>query len=394
MTRFLPLVLVLISGSCAGSESGRAPDPVAGAPGEPVPGLGPSELARFRRGAALFNKVFTPEEGLGPTFNENQCSACHTDPAPGGTGDQSVTKATRWSEAEGCDLLVGAGGGNVRTRTTPLLQAHGVQNEVIPEEATEVSRFIVPFLFGLGLAEAIPEGTLASLADPEDEDGDGISGRLARTPDGGVGLFGRKGDFASLDAFNSGAFFLEMGITTPVDPGPETLNGAPLPPGSDPAPDPEVAEEALALVTDFVRYLAPVARRLPRDPEARGQVDRGEVLFHRAGCAGCHVPVLETGPQPVEALSEKSVAFYSDFLLHDLGPEAAGVCGPDAAPTELRTGILMGVGLRDRYFHDGGAGSLEEAILRHGGEAQGARGAFHDLSELERHYLIRFLETL
>ena len=114
---------------------------------------------------------------MGPLFNENQCSACHTDPGPGGTGDQFVTKATRYAVATGCDLLVGSGGENVRTRAIPILLDLGIQGEEIPPEATEVARFVVPFLFGLGLAEAIPPELLQGLADPEDRDGDGVSGR-------------------------------------------------------------------------------------------------------------------------------------------------------------------------------------------------------------------------
>ena len=367
---------------------------MAGFAGDPLPGLEPQELTRFRDGEALFNKVFTPDEGLGPLFNENQCSACHTDPATGGTGDQFVIKATRWSSATGCDLLTELGGENVRSRATPLLQAHGVGKETVPPEATEVGRFVVPYLFGLGLAEALPEETLEALADPQDLDGDGISGRLARTPDGRMGRFGRKGDFASLAEFNAGAFLLEMGVTNSLHPGPETNNGGSLPPGVDPAPDPEVDDETLALVLDFVRFLAPLARRIPADPEALGRVARGEAIFGEIGCASCHVPALETGAHPVGALSGKRVAFYSDFLLHDLGPQVTGVCGPDAAPTEFRTGILMGVGLRRLYLHNGDATSLEEAILRHGGEAQRAKQAFHVLSELDGDYLIRLLETL
>jgi len=394
MRRLQLWLLPVALSACTESGVGGGQQLVAGSPGEPLPGLQASDLARFRQGEVLFNKVFTPEEGLGPLFNENQCSACHTDPAAGGTGDQFVTKATRWSPNTGCDLLRESGGENVRTRGTPLLRALGIQREETPEEATEVGRFVVPFLFGWGLAEALPEETLKSLADPEDRDGDGISGRLARTPDGRMGLFGRKGEFASLADFNAGAFLMEMGITNPLHPGPETMSGVPLPPGVDLGVDPEVGEETLALVLDFVRFLAPLARRVPSDPEALAQVNRGEAVFRETGCTACHVPVLETGDHPVEALSGKAAAFYSDFLLHDLGPQVEGVCGPDAAPTEHRTGILMGVGLRDLFLHSGDANSLEEAILRHGGEAQRAQQAFQGLSELDRHYLIRFLETL
>jgi CxxC motif-containing protein (DUF1111 family) len=394
MSRFPLLILMILLTSCAGEGSRSSSPPVAGRPGEPVPGLTSGELERFRQGELLFNKVFTPEEGVGPAFNENQCSACHTDPAPGGTGDQFVTRATHWSPGDGCDLLKKSGGENVRSRVTPLLAARGIDRESIPEQATEVGEFVVPYLFGLGLAEALPEQMLSALADPDDANGDGISGRLPRTPDGRVGLFGRKGDFATLADFSAGAFFQEMGITSPRYPGPETFNGAPLPPGTDPAEDPEVSQQEVDLVTDFVRFLAPLAQRLPQNPQEREQVQRGEQLFGESGCTACHVPLLVTGTHPVEALSRKAVAFYSDFLLHDLGDEVSGVCGPDAGPTEHRTGILMGVGLRNLYLHSGDATSLEEAILRHGGEAGEARTAFQGLSELDRYYLIRFLNSL
>jgi CxxC motif-containing protein (DUF1111 family) len=272
--------------------------------------------------------------------------------------------------------------------------AHGISEEAIPPQATEVDRFVVPFLFGLGLLEAVADSTLEALADPADEDGDGISGRLARTADGRVGRFGRKGDFATLAEFNAGALFLEMGLTNPIHPGPERVNGQLLPHGVDLAPDPEVEETFLPLVDEFVRYLVPLVPRVPSDPEGRAGVERGENLFASVGCTSCHIPTLETGEHPVEAMSRKIVALYSDFLLHDLGPELAGVCGHDASPTEYRTGILMGVGQRDLYLHTGGATSLEEAVLRHGGEAEGIRKAFEGLSEMDRYYLIRFLETL
>ncbi len=387
---FLALVLTACS---VGDHRAEAPL-VPGAPGEPIPGLQPQELSRFRQGEVLFNKVFTPEEGMGPPFNENQCSACHTDPAPGGTGDQFVTKAARYTPGAGCDLLTGAGGENIRTRSTALLREHGIERERVPVEATEVARFVVPFLFGLGLAEAVPAATLEALSDPEDGDGDGISGRLARVTDGRPGRFGRKSDFATLADFNAGAFFLEMGPTNLLHSGPESVNGQLLPAGVDPAEDPEVGEETLGLVADYVRFLAPLDRRLPDEKAALDEVSRGESLFRTTGCASCHVPVLETGDHPVEALANKAVAFYSDLLLHDLGPQASGVCGPDAAPSEYRTGILMGVGLRQLFLHNGEASSLEEAILWHGGEAEGAREAFQGLSEVDRYYLIRFLQTL
>src|SRR5690606_35426235 len=98
----------------------RPPEPVPLVrPGEPLAGLAPAQLGRFRAGEALFNAVFTPEQGLGPFFNENQCSACHTAPATGGTGEQLVVRASRFTPPDRCDSLREAGGENVRAVTTP-----------------------------------------------------------------------------------------------------------------------------------------------------------------------------------------------------------------------------------------------------------------------------------
>src|SRR5690606_37630918 len=159
------------------------------------------ELVRFRAGAALFNRVFTPEEGLGPLFNENQCSSCHTDPAAGGTGEQILVRATRFEPPDRCDALSAMSGENIRTRATPLLQAHGIQRQMLPASASHTARFTVSFLFGLGLVELIPEQTILALADPDDVDGDGISGRPGRDPSGRLGRFGRKADHATLRDF-------------------------------------------------------------------------------------------------------------------------------------------------------------------------------------------------
>ena len=43
-------------------------DAVYGEPGAPLPGLDGAELAEFLAEAVLFDRAFTPEEGLGPLF--------------------------------------------------------------------------------------------------------------------------------------------------------------------------------------------------------------------------------------------------------------------------------------------------------------------------------------
>jgi CxxC motif-containing protein (DUF1111 family) len=363
-------------------------------PGEPLAGLGKEELARFYAGKTLFDKVFTPEEGLGPLFNENQCSACHTVPAAGGTGEQLVTRASRFTPPDRCDPLSAVGGENVRSNATPALRAHGVDRQPYPADATESVHFNVPFVFGLGLVEAIPEAAILARADPEDLDGDGISGRPGRDADGRFARFGRKADHASLRDFVEGAAYREMGLTTPAFPHEGTIAGSPFPPGTDPAPDPELDENAVERLTDFLRFLAPLAPRQGESEADHRMIRQGEEVFNAIGCAACHVPSMTTGRHPVAALDRKRIDLYSDLLLHDMGPELANVCAPGATPTELRTEPLMGLGHRSNYLHDGRTGDLTEAVLLHGGEAAPARERFRNLEELQRHALIRFLRSL
>lgn len=369
-------------------------DTAAGEPGAPLTGLTALDSARFLAGQSLFNKIFTQEEGLGPAFNENQCSACHTVPAIGGTtGFERIVKATHYRGPGACDLLSAQGGENIRSNATPLLRAQGIRSEAIPAGAADTGRFLPPFLFGLGLIEAIPEETILLRADPADTNGDGISGRAARGPDGRLTRFGRKADFATIDDFNRGALRHEMGLTS----GPherDLINGVVAPKGTDPKPEPEVTPAAVALLTDFVRFLAAPRAMAHRNAAHADTLIRGRSHFDRIGCAKCHTPVMRTGPNPIPALSRKNVNLYSDLLLHDLGPSLKNVCATDAAPQELRTTPLMGLRHRKFFLHDGRANDLHEAILDHGGEAQRARDLFRRLSGLNQEYLLIFLRSL
>lgn len=369
-------------------------DAVSGEPGIPLPLLSAPDSARFVAGRTLFNRVFSPEEGLGPAFNENQCSACHTVPAIGGTtGFERVVKASRYRGPGACDLLSDEGGENVRKKTTPRLRAHGVTHESIPSSATETGRFLPPFLFGLGLVEAIPEEAITALADPDDRDGDGISGRAARGPDGRLTRFGRKADLATLEEFTRAALRLEMGLTTRSSDR-DLVNGAAAPAGVDPAAEPEVDATTVRLLTDFVRFLAPPRAAAPHSRAFADTLRQGRRLFDQLGCTGCHTPVMRTGSHDNAALSHKTLTLYSDLLLHDMGPGLANVCAYDAAPQELRTTPLMGLQHRSFYLHDGRAMDVREAVLAHGGEAQAARDAFARLGWLRQEYLVIFLRSL
>jgi CxxC motif-containing protein (DUF1111 family) len=358
----------------------------------PLGGLTAPQLERFRAGAAMFDRRFAPEDGLGPLFNQDRCSSCHDLPALGGTGVELVVKATRWVPPATCDILASEGGDNFQTHATPALAALGVKREFVPPSANGLTRLVPPALFGLGLMDAIPEAALEALADPDDRNGDGVSGRLGRTTDGRVGRFGQKADVATLVEFVDAALRTELGLTTMLHPAEETINGRPIPPAADPVPDPEV-DSTLWLLADFVRFLAAPAPAIPSSKAERDSIRRGEGIFRRVGCPACHVRELRTGPSADPAFDRQPVPLYSDMLLHDLGPGLADICAPGATPSELRTARLAGVRFRLALLHDGRASTFSEAILAHAGEAAASRDAFGRLGPGEQAYLVKFLSV-
>ena len=386
---FFALACLLLAG-CA-----RPPGP-----GEPIRGLTPEQLRNFEVGRDVFARTFEVADGLGPLFNAESCAECHEDPVNGGAGDEVEVHAARAplvggtqlaqvSPREGCDLLFTLGGPVYQLQTTPALrEALGIDNEPIPPGAT-IARRSSPDVFGFGLLDAIPDSTILALADPDDANGDGISGRPNRFLDGRLGRFGRKAFVPTLAEFNAGAFQIEMGITVAEAPDEGTVGGEPIPPGVDPTPDPELEAESVQAANAYVRFLAPPARRASND-----RVARGARVFARIGCNACHVPELRTGASDVRALANRKVAAYTDLLLHDMGPELADICFGEATPSEFRTEPLMGLRFSTTFLHDGRATSVDEAIRQHGGEAVRARDAFVGLPELDQRLLLAFLATL
>lgn len=383
-----PLIPTILLAAACGVQP-RLPDPLHGDPGSPLPGLTEDELGRFQAGAAVFARQFTPEEGLGPRFNENSCSACHTFPADGGTGETNIRRISRTLPDGSCDPVPEYSGSNLRLQVTPALAAAGGQPERDFSRGTHTSVFTIPFTFGMGLLEAVPVEVLQEMEDPDDADGDGISGRLGTDVQGRAARFGRKGDVATLDDFVDSAFRMEMGLTTHLVPDEGQAGSLPsVPEGVDPAPEAEVSREDFAAVVDFMRFLAPLSPAPVDTPEE----EAGARWFQELGCAGCHVPVLPT--EPVGSVPAAAVAFYSDFLLHDMGPGLEGTCTPGASNREYRTEPLMGLRYRKVFLHDGRARRVMDAILAHGGEAEAAREAFAGLNRLQQEELLRFLGTL
>ena len=384
------LLLVGVVAGCGGPPAADTTD----SPGEALAGLTDAERGRFLLGRALFERLATPQEGLGPLFNGERCSACHDQPATGGAGTAIlVLKATGMADGR-CSLLETRGGDNIQLRATPLLLAAGLGPEEVPTEATATAFVTAPALYGIGLLEAVPEAELERLADPDDADGDGISGRLGRFPDGRAARFGRKGDAATVGDFVESALRFELGFTTEGHPREELRNGVEVPAAADPMADPEMDAETMGILTDYVRLLAPLAPEIPASPQAADSVRVGGEVFQEVGCARCHVAELTTGPAPESALAEKRIQAYSDLLLHDLGGAEGDVCTPQAGPGEYRTAPLWGLRHRSLFLHDGSAATLQAAIEAHRGEAEEVTQAFQTLSPERRALLLRFLAHL
>lgn len=273
-----------------------------------------------------------------------------------------------------------------------------------------ISPRVAPQMIGLGLLEQIPEDAILANADPDDADGDGISGRAQRVwnPATGrveLGRFGWKASEATLDAQNQGAFNGDIGLSTPLNPahgGDCTERQAACleaPDGGDARYDGLEAPETITeLVLFYSRHLAVPARRDVDDP----QVLRGKQVFYDIGCVSCHNPKFRTAPDgPEPELRDQLIWPYTDMLLHDMG-EGLADNRPEgeANGQEWRTAPLWGIGLTEivsghtNFLHDGRARNVTEAILWHGGEAEAAREAFRTMPKEDRDALLRFVNSL
>ena len=286
----------------------------------------------------------------------------------------------------------------------------GYLAETIPSHANAISERGGPIVVGLGLIEAIADQTLLSRADPNDADGDGISGRanLITAPEflglpagqyNGkyLGRFGRKAGAITLLQQTANAYHQDMGITSDFIPE-ENFNPLAGGRGGDPIPDPEISAATVNDVVFYLQTLRPPMRRNEND----AQVLRGEQLFNSIKCSSCHVPTMMTGPHPVAALSSRPAYLYSDLLLHDMGPDLAdNFIEGEATGSEWRTTPLWGLGIVENvlggtpfYLHDGRTSDLRVVIELHKGEANASRLAFQQLSTSDQEALFRFLKSL
>lgn len=403
------VALAATASGCPGPDDppddhGPVAEGISGRLGDPLPGLSEERLGQFTRGQEVAFRKFSPSEGLGPAFNVVSCRNCHERPVLGGSaGLYRNFSLAGTTLADGGFLpaeSAGPAGSVVR------LYYYGDDFPARPPLDATVNTFgqrnPIPF-FGTGLLAEISDEEILEREDPDDADGDGISGR-ANYDRGFVGRFGRKSQTVSIEGFIRGPLFNHLGVTTdpldevqkaalPVDSSAAVVPGsndafrqAAAPETSliddDAAPDPEMSTEALFDLVAFAMLLAA--------PELEALTEagiRGRAVFDDLDCGACHTPRLDgpRGPLPV----------YSDLLLHDMGPELAdGIQQQLASGSEFRTQPLWGIGPVGPYLHDGRAQTLEQAILMHGGEAERSRDAAAELDASEMGDLVEFLLSL
>lgn len=391
---------------------------------QPAANLDLEQRRQHQLGKSVFNFVWAPPQ-LGRLFNHNACLACHggngrglsliergpfgsqalvrvsltsgTPDEPGGNvgvpelGQQLQDHATVglpevFIEVQWRESTVAYADGDIQPMRSPFVTIMTSNGAPLPANLATSYRQAPP-VFGLGLLDAIADETIEELADPEDTDGDGISGRVNPVWDPQqqamrIGRFGHKANVVTLLQQTAGAFANDIGLSNLLHPEDDGMR--------------DIADEQLVNTAFFVSTLG-VPAAAPRDTEAR----RGRALFDQFQCAACHVPTLETGDYPIPELANQRIHPYTDLLLHDVGDlltDARSDFG--ATGVEWRTPPLWGIGLAKlvqdgvTFLHDGRARTLDEAILWHGGEAMAAREAFRTAPRADRAALISFLETL
>lgn len=362
----------------------------------PLAGLTPEQNMIFLRGDAAFNdEIFTVAKGLGPRFVATSCGSCHAGDGKG----HPFTTLTRFGQTDTFgNKFLQSGGPQLQSLAIP-----GFQPEQIPAGAG-FSKFTPPANTGLGLLDAVPDATILALADENDANGDGISGRpnwihipaYCQFRPGTVernakyiGRFGKKAAVYDLLQQTANAYNQDMGVNSSYE-AYNTYNGLQI--------DPEVSNQTVLDVIFYLQTLKAPIQRNQHDPD----VMAGRQVFINISCNKCHTPQLVTGPSPIGAIANKTIFPYTDLLLHDMGTGLNdGYTEGTALPAEWRTPPLWGLGLSKNsqggqvfLLHDGRAKSIEDAILLHGGEAAQSKNSFQQLSPADKVKISKFLESL
>jgi len=359
-----------------------------------------------------FEQDHDASTGLGPVFNARACADCHQNPVSGGSSQFTEIRAGHLDEDGNfvaATVPINDGASTIANRSIindraliPQAQEH------IPDmEDIRALRAALNTL-GDGFVEAIDDNTLRNIAQRQIELTAGrIHGEAVEVPvleapgQSRIGRFGWKDQHSSLLSFIGDAYLNEMGVTNRLRPQDVTTIGKIT-------PDPEDVPDNLGLadIDHFAQFIRGT-KVPPRDVAlaATAASQAGEEIFENIGCATCHVSAIVTAPPGTsinggaftvpEALGDKIIHPYGDFLLHDIGTGDGIVQNPpEDTANKLRTVPLWGLRMHPRHMHDLQSLTLEDAIERHGGEAEQERHHFRRLSPEEKQALFTFLNSL
>ena len=375
-------------------------------------------------GFSIFHGIFNRSSGLGPNFNNASCGGCHVDNGRGPTkfsasnisGSRMVVKVSlRGLQASGAPRNVPgvgeqlldhkvSGARKVEIDLTwkelagkyPDGTKYSLRRPLLNYRIRGMSRRklitslrMTPPVIGPGLIEAIPDYRILEYNDPNDADGDGISGHPNYVPDvrSGtmkIGRFGFRASHTTVEQQSSGALVNDIGITNPIF--------------FDPAKPIEFTEDQLTLLTIYQK-IAGVPPAINQDDS---RVISGKSLFQSVGCNKCHRMTMSTDEYIDPELSNQEFHPFTDLLLHDMGAGLADKRDEFSAKGfEWRTTALWAIGFTRRlaggkttYLHDGRARTIEEAILWHGGESAQSRDLFKQLPKDQRDDMLAFLDSL
>ena len=366
----------------------------------------------FARDQQVYEENKAVADGLGPVYNATSCVVCHQNPNSGSAGQITELRVGH-NDANGNfvnpTIFINDGQNTITGRSIVNDRAIGPEaQEHIP--ASENIRTLRAALntLGDGFVEAIEDGTLIAIAQKQPELTDGkVHGEVVQAPifeapgQTRVGRFGWKDQHSSLLSFIGDAYLNEMGITNRLRPKDVTTV---LKTTTDPEDQPD--NLGLADIDHFAQFIRGTMVP-PRDTvlAATPAALKGGELFRQVGCSVCHVESITTAPVGTvidggtftvpEALGDKIIHPFSDFLLHDIGTGDGIVqVGPQDTANKLRTVPLWGLRTKARFMHDLKSLSLENAISRHDGEAHDPAKRFKELSPEDRTALITFLQSL
>jgi len=367
----------------------------------------------------VFDQVEGADEGLGPVYNAQSCRECHQAPVSGAASqitELRVGHKDRNGNFVNPDIPQGDGSTVVHARSLvndraicpngefPDLTA---QEHAPPTETIQALRASLNTL-GDGFVEAVPSGTLEAIAQQQCSSSRGaVCGKVVAVPvseAGGtlrVGRFGWKNQHASLLSFSADAYLNEMGVTSVLQPNEVSAL-------CDAIQDPEdtIGQDGLGDVDHFARFMR-ATKAPPRYAALANSADgiAGSAVFDKIGCDTCHVRTLVTAPAGSvlnggtltvsDAVGNKIIHPFSDFLLHDIGTGDGIVQnGGQGTANLLRTEPLWGLHVRGRLMHDLRSLSFDDAISRHGGEAKGAVSRYRALNAADQQRLKVFLGSL